>query len=99
MLGLKKCHEKNISHNKLDLKNIMLDDDFNSIMIHFSEASIITNNNFNKDFLMLELILTKLVTSGKFNTIIYDKKIKKYFIKSNINAKKKKLFRRISFLE
>lgn len=55
LLGLKNCHEKNISHNKIDLKNIMLDNDFNPIIIHFSEASIITNNNFNKDFIMLGL--------------------------------------------
>ena len=36
--GIKIFHEKNISHNKIDIKNIMFDNDFNPIIIHFSEA-------------------------------------------------------------
>ena len=81
--GIKKCHEKNISHNKIDLKNIMLDNDFNPIIIHFSEASIIHDNNFKNDFFGLGIVLAKLITSGKFKSIGYEKKRNKYFIKFN----------------
>ena len=81
--GIKKCHEKNISHNKIDLKNIMLDNDFNPIIIHFSEASIIYDNNFKNDFFGLGIVLAKLITSGKFRSIGYEKKRNKYFIKFN----------------
>ena len=55
--SLKKCFEQKISHNKLDINNIMLDNEFNPILIHFSEATINElNNNFNKDLYDLGII-------------------------------------------
>lgn len=81
--GLQKCHEKNILHNRIDLKNIMLDSEFNPVIIHFRDGLIINNNNFNKDFFALGIVLAKLVTSGKFKAIGFDKKKNKYFIKCN----------------
>ena len=81
--GIKMFHTKNISHNKIDLKNIMFDNDFNPILIHFSEASIIHDNNFKKDFFGLGIVLAKLITSGKFKSIGYDKKRNKYYFKFN----------------
>ena len=65
MQGLQKCHEKNILHNRIDLKNIMLDSEFNPVIIHFSESNLINDNNFQKDFEGLGLTLAKLMTSGK----------------------------------
>lgn len=56
-------HKKNICHNKLDINNIMFDNEFNPIIIHFSEAYI-TNNSFRKDFQGLAKILAILMTSG-----------------------------------
>lgn len=91
--GLKKCHENNILHNRIDLKNIMLDNDFNPVIIHFRDALIINNNNFNKDFFALGIVLAKLVTAGKFKTIGLDKKRNKYFIKCNFsNTFQKNIF-------
>jgi len=76
--GLKKCHENNICHNKIAIKNIMFDNDFNPIIIHFSEASLINNKNFNKDFIGLGIVLAKLITSGQFMSFKYDKNKKRY---------------------
>ena len=76
--GLKKCHEHNICHNKIDIKNIMFDNDFNPIIIHFSEASLINNKNFNKDFIGLGIVLAKLLTSGQFISYKYDKNRKRF---------------------
>lgn len=88
--GLKKCHENNICHNKINIKNIMFDKDFNPIIIHFSEASIINNNNFNKDFIGLGIVLAKLITSGQFLSYKYDKNKKKFaFICKSGNQNKK----------
>lgn len=82
--GLKKCHEKYISHNKIDLNNIMFDYDFNPIIIHFSESTINTgNNNYNKDFFALGKLLAELITCGKFKSIVLNKKLNKYYIKTN----------------
>jgi len=38
LLGLKKIHSNNISHNKIEVRNIMFDDNFNPIIIHFGNA-------------------------------------------------------------
>ena len=62
----------------------MLDNEFNPILIHFSEATINElNNNFNKDLYDLGIILAKLITSGKFKSIKFSPKFKKYIIKIN----------------
>ena len=68
LIGLKTIHNNNICHNKMDINNIMLDDDFNPIIIHFSDASK-NNSNFRKDFIGLAKVIAKLITSGKFFNI------------------------------
>ena len=98
LLGLKKCHEKNICHNKIDLKNIMFDNDFNPVLIHFSEASMdIQNNNFNKDFKGLGTVLAKIITLGKFKTITSNKIGKNYYIKTNGAISQKNTMEESSF--
>ena len=88
--GLQKCHENNICHNKIDIKNIMFDNDFNPIIIHFSEASLINNKNFNKDFIGLGIVLAKLMTSGKFISYRYDKNKKRFVFIHKLGGTKKK---------
>ena len=66
--GLQIMHSKNISHNKLDANNIMFDNDFNPMIIHFSEEFISDGNNFKNDFKGLGKIAAKMITSGKYET-------------------------------
>ena len=71
----------NISHNKMDVSNIMFDDNYNPKIIHFSEANIIDNKSeINKDIFGLCQILSKILTLGKYNSINYDKNKKIYLI-------------------
>ena len=88
--GLKKCHENNICHNKIDIKNIMFDNDFNPIIIHFGEASLIYNNKFNKDFIGLGIVLAKLITSGQFTSYKYDKNKKRFVFIYKLGGPNKK---------
>ena len=76
--ALKIIHFNNICHNKLDILNIMLDNEFNPVIIHFSEAYMVSNNNFRKDFEGLANILAILMTQGKFLYCKFNKS-KKYF--------------------
>ena len=52
----------------------MFDDDFNPIIIHFSEA-IRNNTNYRKDFVGLAEILGQLMTSGKMINIKFEQNI------------------------
>ena len=71
----------NICHNKLDVSNIMFDDNYNLKIIHFSEANITDNKTqTNKDIFGLCKIITKILTFGKFNSINYDKSKNVYLI-------------------
>jgi serine/threonine protein kinase len=99
LIGLKKCHEKNISHNKIDIKNIMFDNSFNPIIIHFSNASRKYDNNFGKDFLSLGAVLAKLMSSGKFKS--FGKTEKKCVITCTIpkNSNQKNYFEFKEFWE
>ena len=81
--GLKIIHTNEICHNKMDEYNIMFDNEFNPIIIHFSEAYINKDNIFKKDFQGLAKILAKLVTSGKFLNIKVNKKYKMLVIIDN----------------
>lgn len=74
--GLKIIHNNEICHNKIDENNIMFDNEFNPIIIHFSEAYINNDNIFRKDFQGLAKILAKLMTSGKFVNIKVNRKYK-----------------------
>jgi serine/threonine protein kinase len=71
--GLKKIHDNKICHNKIQLKNIMFDDDFNPIIIHFNEATR-NNTNYRKDFFGFAEVLGQLMTSGKMLNIKYEQK-------------------------
>ena len=64
-----------ISHNKLDISNIMFDDEFNLKIIHFSEANIIKDKyDINKDLFLLGQNIAKILSSKKFSNINYSKK-------------------------
>ena len=87
--GIEKLHSLNISHNKINLSNIMLDDNFNPKLIHFSEAY--RNNdkiNHNKDFFDICKILAKILSKGKFDSINYNEKNKQYIIYGITSNKK-----------
>ena len=76
LLGLKKCHENRISHNRLEIRNIMFDENFNPIIIHFGDAKI--SDNHRKDFIGLANVLTGLLTSRKIISCKLDKITNKY---------------------
>ena len=79
----------NICHNKIDVSNIMFDDNFTPKIIHFSEANIINNKSqINKDIFSLGQILAKILTLGKFSSINYDKNKKIYLIYYKNQGKK-----------
>ena len=79
----------NICHNKIDVSNIMFDDNFTPKIIHFSEANIIDNKSqINKDIFGLGQILAKILTLGKFSSINYDKNKKVYVIYYKNQGKK-----------
>ena len=74
-------HGNQIIHNKIDINNIMFNNDFNPIILHFSEAIINNDNNDNNykiDFRGLGKIAAKMMTSGKFVCLRFNK-VKKYF--------------------
>ena len=86
--ALKIIHGNNICHNKLDISNILLDNEFNPVIIHFTEAFEVTNNNYyRKDFVGLANILAMLMTQGYFLHCKYNKS-EKYFEITD-SAKKK----------
>lgn len=87
--ALKAMHNRGVCHNKIDIKNIMFDDEFNPIIIHFTEALRINNNNFGKDFLGLGKTLAKLITSGRFMDFEYYKEKKCFVITDNFKKKYK----------
>ena len=91
LTSIEQLHSINISHNKLDISNIMFDDEFNPKIIHFSEANIIKDKSeVNKDLFGVGKILAKLLTLGKFTSINFNKKYQKFMI--NGSDKEKKLF-------
>jgi len=85
--ALKIIHKNNIYHNKIDINNIMFDNEFNPIIIHFSESYRIDNSNYRKDFEELGKLFGKLMTSGKFMNFKYNKKLKYYEITDNQKRK------------
>ena len=73
--ALKVMHDNDVSHNKIDLNNIIFDNEFNPIIINFSEARRDNYNNFIDDFRGLGKTLAKLMTNGRFlNFEYYEKK-------------------------
>ena len=79
LLGLKKCHDNRISHNKLEVRNIMFDENFNPIIIHFGDAKI--SDNHKKDFIGLGKVLAGLLTSRQIISCKLDKSTNKYMLK------------------
>jgi serine/threonine protein kinase len=79
LLGLKKCHENNIIHNNIDIRNIMFDENFNPIIIHFGDAII--SNDHQKDFKGLGLVLAELLTSRQIISYKFNIKLNKYIFK------------------
>ena len=86
LMIIKNLKENNISHNNINISNILFDDNFNPKLIHFSEASI-TNKLKNKtlinnDLYKLGETLAKIISQGKLETIIYNKNYKVFKIKT-----------------
>ena len=79
LLGLKKIHENNISHNKIDIRNVMFDNNFNPIIIHFGDAII--SENHQNDFFGLGLILVGLISSKKIISYKFNKKQNNYIFR------------------
>jgi serine/threonine protein kinase len=79
LLGLKKIHNNNISHNKIDIRNLMFDDNFNPIIIHFGNAII--SDNHQNDFFGLGIVLAGLISSKKIISYKFNKKENKYFFR------------------
>ena len=94
LMIIKNLKENNISHNNINISNIFFDDNFNPKLIHFSEANIINKiknkNLINYDLYKLGETLAKIVSLGKLETIIYNKKE---------NVFKIKLFNQSKFVE
>jgi hypothetical protein len=84
LIALKRCHELDICHNKICTKNIMLDDNFNPIIIHLSEVTM-NNESYKKDYRNLGLVLGNMITSGYFKAISFSEKKNSYFVKTNNN--------------
>ena len=85
--ALKAMHNNDISHNKVDLVNIMFDNEFNPIIIHFSEARRDNYNNFSEDFRGLGKTLAKLMTNGRFLNFEYYEKKNIFVITDNTKKK------------
>ena len=79
LLGLKKIHNNNISHNKIDIRNLMFDDNFNPIIIHFGNAII--SDNHQNDFFGLGLILVGLISSKKIISYKFNKRQNNYIFR------------------
>ena len=79
LLGLKKIHQNNISHNKIDIRNVMFDSNFNPIIIHFGDAII--SDNHQNDFFGLGMILAGLLSSKNIISYKFNKKLNKYFFR------------------
>ena len=92
LLSIGILHQNNIVHNKLTLTNIMLNQLFDPIIIHFKDASHGANENLNykNDFKDLANILIQLMTNGKYCKIEKGKKNKanKYMVTDQMGGEK-----------
>ena len=81
-MAIKNLHEKNICHNAINISNILFDENYNPKIIHFSEANIIEKKTLlNNDLFNLGQTLAKIISLGKLESIIYNKKSKVFKIK------------------
>ena len=77
LMIIKNLHESNICHNAIDTSNILFDENYDPKLIHFSEANIIEKKtSLNKDFFKLGQTLAKIISLGKIESIVYNKKEK-----------------------
>ena len=82
LIAIKNLHQNNICHNALDISNILFDENYNPKLIHFSEANIIEKKTLlNNDLFNLGQTLAKIISLGKLESIIYNKKSKVFKIK------------------
>ena len=82
LLAIKNLREKNICHNAINISNILFDENYNPKIIHFSEASIIEKKTLlNNDLFNLGQTLAKIISLGKLESIVYNKKVKVFKIK------------------
>ena len=82
LLAIKNLREKNICHNAINISNILFDENYNPKIIHFSEANIIEKKTLlNNDFFRLGQTIAKIISFGKLESIIYNKKSKRFKIK------------------
>lgn len=79
LLGLKKIHDHNISHNQMKIKNIMFDQNFDPVIIHFGDAKI--SDNHQNDFYGLGMILVGLLSAKQIISYKFNKNINKYVFK------------------
>ena len=81
LIAIEKLHTIDILHNKMDISNLMFDDDFNLKIIHFSESKIVNDKlKLNNDLFGIAQIMAKILSYGKFSSINYDKRKKVYII-------------------
>ena len=84
LIAIDKLHSIDISHNNIDVSNIIFDDNFDLKIIHFSEAEIINKKlKLNNDIFGIAQIIAKILTKGKFRSINYDKTNKSFIIYGN----------------
>ena len=87
LTAIQNWHMINICHNKIDIQNVMFDENFNLKIIHFCEAILIDDINkgykLNVDLFQLGQVLAKILTLGKFKSIGIDKNTKKYVVFGN----------------
>ena len=83
LMAIKNLHENNICHNAINISNILFDDNYDPKIIHFSEAKIIWKKTLlNNDLFRLGQTLAKIISLGKLESIVYNKKTKIFKIKS-----------------
>ena len=105
LIAIEKLHTIDILHNKIDISNIMFDDDFNFKLIHFSEAKIANDKlKLNKDIFEIAQIMAKILSYGKYSSINYDRKNKVYIIfyndkKNNTPMEESKFWNMLKLLD
>ena len=79
--AIQKMDSINISHSKINASNIMFDKEFNTKLIHFSEAKIAEEKSgLKEDLFQLGKTLAKIFSLGICTSINYNKKTNKYII-------------------
>ena len=84
-------HQNNIVHGNLNTNNIMFNNDFEPIIIHFVDSSDnINNNQYFVDYKNLAKIIINIITFGKTVEIICEKNKFQFKIDTNSYDKENK---------